>query len=585
MVHTKIICTVGPACDSLEIMLEMIKNGMNVARINMSHGNYETHKRTIENLKKARELLNVPLAIMIDTKGPEIRVGDLPEEGVQLQTDQIIKVVKTRNQDDEIPIAPFHVVETIHVGMQVLFADGYIETEVIEKKDEQLTLKVLNPGNLKSHKGVNVPNAKLNLPAMTEKDQEDLKFACEMDVDLIAASFIRSSNHVLAIKEFLANQRKPEILVIAKIENAEGVENFDTIVQAADGIMIARGDLGVELDLSTVPKLQKMMIKKCYHACKPVVTATQMLESMIVNPRPTRAEVSDVANAIYDSTSAVMLSGETAIGAYPVQTVRQMKEIVEEAEHDFDYRDFFEIHTKRTYHDISSSVALAAVKTAYSSNAKAIFAFTSSGFTARLVSKLRPDMPILALTQNKKSYHQLAFNWGVVPIYIESCLNSRDAFNITSEYALKNHYISFGDQVVITAGTPFGKSGSTNMMIVENIGNILVRGLKGLGRKTEASIAIVLSPDGKDPNLTDGKILVLSRCDTSFLPLIKHAAGIILQNHIEDAVSEKYAMIVGKTFDIPVITRADGALTLLRDGETITLDPQKGLVYRGEVSK
>lgn len=583
--HTKIICTIGPACDTLEKMVAMIEAGMNVARINLSHGNHEMHQKTIENLKKARETCGVPLSIMLDTKGPEIRVGDIQGDLLDLTLGQTLKIVRKPRAANEITINPFNVIETLSVGMKVLFDDGYIISEIIEKNDEEITLKLHNSGVLKSHKGVNIPDAKLNLPAMTDKDIEDLRFGCDQDVDIIAASFIRSADHVLAIKEFLAKNKKPEILVIAKIENAEGVHHFDSIVQAADGIMIARGDLGVELDLSTVPKLQKMMIRKCYHACKPSVIATQMLESMITNPRPTRAEVSDVANAIYDSASSVMLSGETAVGAYPIQAVKQMRKIVEFAENDFDYRDFFDQHTRRTYHDISSSVALAAVKTAYSSGARAIFAYTSSGFTARLVSRLRPGIPIIALTQNKKNYYQLGFNWGVIPIFIESCKNAREAFNITSQHALELGIITFGDQVVVTAGSPFGKAGSTNMMIVENIGDILVRGHRGIGSKTEGKVAIVLSPEGKDPSSTDGCIMVVPRCDTSFLPLLKGAKGLILQNHIDDTISEKYAVIVAKTFDIPVITRADGALVHLRNQEVITMDPQRGIVYQGSIEK
>lgn len=581
--HTKIICTIGPACDSLEKMIAMIEAGMNVARINLSHGSHETHLKTIENLKKARDICRTPLAIMLDTKGPEIRVGEVKGGIMHLKQGSELRIVKEPKQEGEITIEPFHVIETISAGMKILFDDGYISSEVVEKNDEVITVKLLNAGSLKSHKGVNIPDAKLNLPAMTDKDIEDLRFGCEHDVDIIAASFIRSADHVLSIKEFLTKHKKQDILVVAKIENAEGVHHFDSIVQAADGIMIARGDLGVELDLSTVPKLQKMMIKKCYHACKPAVIATQMLESMITNPRPTRAEVSDVANAIYDSASSVMLSGETAVGAYPVETVQQMQKIVEFAESDFNYRDFFDQHTRKTYHDISSSVALAAVKTAYSSGAKAIFAYTSSGFTARLVSRLRPGIPIIALTQNQKNYHQLAFNWGVIPVYTKQCLNSREAFSITSNYAIEAGLITFGDQVVVTAGEPFGKAGSTNMMMVENIGDVLVRGHRGVGSKRDGKIAIVLSPEGKDSCSTEGCILVVPRCDTSYLPLLKGAKGLIVQNHLEDTVSEKYAIIVAKTFDIPVIVRADGALGILHNGETITMDPQRGIVYRGIV--
>ncbi|MBS0625573.1 MAG: pyruvate kinase [Verrucomicrobia bacterium] len=575
MNRTKIVCTIGPAVASYEKILELIGAGMNVARLNFSHGTHEEHKRTIDLLKKARDAAQRPLAIMLDTKGPEIRVGKLPDGVMPLTAGMRVGL------GTDIPVNPMAAFDRVEPGMKILFDDGYITTQVIEKKENEVIVEVLNGGFLKSQKGINIPGAHITLPAMTPQDILDLKFGCEQDVDYIAASFIRSAHHVLSIKELLAREGRTDILVIAKIENSQGVENFDNIVQAADGIMVARGDLGVEVDLAQVPRLQKMMIRKCYLACKPVLTATQMLESMISNPRPTRAEVSDVANAIYDSTSAVMLSAETAVGKYPIETVKRMSEIVREAESDFKYRAFFEEHSKRDYHDVSSSVALAAVKTAYSANGKAILAFTSSGTTARLVSRLRPEMPVLAITNRKKIYNQLAFNWGIIPIYAESCQNAKEAFAAASSYALSHGIISFGDVVVVTAGVPFGKKGSTNMMMVENIGEVLVRGNKGFGHKITAPVSIILSSESTDPETLRGRLAVILYCDDSFLPLLKQAAGVILQNYIGDTASEKYAALVAKTFDIPVITRADGAMAVLKENEEVTLDPQKGIIYRG----
>ena len=581
MNRTKIVCTIGPSVSSVEKMLELIAAGMNVARLNFSHGTHEEHKRNIANLKKARDIAEVPLAIMLDTKGPEIRVGKISGDSLQLTSGDQLKLVKEAKGKHEIAVHPIEAFDHVTLGMKILFDDGYILSEVVEKGENFVVVSIQNGGVLKSNKGINIPGAHIALPAMTVQDIADLKFGCEQDVDYIAASFIRSSHHVLSIKELLAKEGKPDILVIAKIENSQGIENFDSIVQVADGIMIARGDLGVEVDLALVPKLQKMMIRKCYLACKPVVTATQMLESMISNPRPTRAEVSDVANAIYDSTSAIMLSGETAMGKYPIEAVARMSEIVRVAEADFNYRGFFEDHSKRDYHDISSSVALAAVKTAYSANGKAIFAFTSSGGTARLVSRLRPEMPIIALTTRKKNYHQLAFNWGVIPLFSEHCKNAREAFSTVSSYALSQGIISFGDVVVVTAGVPFGQKGSTNMMMVESIGEILVRGQKGFGSRVSGKVAIVLSSESTDADALEGKLVVLPHCDQSFLPILKRAAGVILQNYIGDTTSETYAELVAKTFDISVITRADGAMAVLREGESVTLDPKRGIIYRG----
>lgn len=581
--RTKVICTIGPAVNTFEKMLELIDAGMNVARLNFSHGDHPSHQKLVDLLKQARETARVPMGIMVDTKGPEIRIDRIKDGMISVKKDQNISIVKTfNNQENEITITPFEVVESIKVGTKILFDDGYIGSEVIEMTENRVVVNIKNSGILKERKGVNIPDVILNLPAMTEKDIEDIKFAAANDVDFIAASFIRSAEHVLSVKELLAQEGKADILVISKIENAEGVDNFDSIVQASDGIMIGRGDLGVELDLARIPKLQKMMIRKCYHACKPVVTATQMLESMIVNPRPTRAEVSDVANAVFDSSSSVMLSGETAAGNYPIESVLQMKRVIYEAEEDFNYQDFFYLHSRKDYHDISSAVALSAVKTGYSANAKAIFAFTSSGFTARLVSRLRPEMPIIALTQDKKTYHQLAFNWGVIPFYVESCRNAQEALKLTSDFASERGIVERGDLVIITAGSPFGKKGSTNMMLAEYIGNILLKGINGVGPKIEGRVKIVLSSERHDPSSIDHDILLIPRCDQTFLPLIKNASGVILQNHLEDTDSEKYLFLLAKTFDIPVIVRADGAMSLIKEGDIVAMEPKKGLIFKVE---
>ncbi|MES2274007.1 MAG: pyruvate kinase [Chlamydiota bacterium] len=580
--RTKIVCTIGPAVATYEKMLELIDAGMNVARLNFSHGTHAEHLVNINHLKKARQKTNRPLAIMLDTHGPKIRVGKLPGNAISLKPKQRFKLVGGQSgRADEIPIHPIEVIEALNVGMKILFDDGYIISEVVEKGTAGAVIEIQNSGILKSGKGVNIPGALIPLPALTEGDIEDIKFGCIHDIDLIAASFIRSAHHVLTIKELLAKEGKSEILVIAKIESTQGIENFDSIVQVADGIMVARGDLGVEVDLALVPKYQKMMIRKCYQACKPVVTATQMLESMISNPRPTRAEVSDVANAIYDATSAVMLSGETAVGQYPIETVRRMRSIIQEAESDFNYHEFFDQRTSRDYHDVSSAVAVAAVKTAYSANAKAIFAFTTSGQTARLLSRLRPFMPIIAVTSSEKNYHQLAFNWGVIPVLCEECSNIKQAFSAASSFAQTNGIISFGDVVVVTAGAPFGKKGSTNMMMVESIGEVLVRGHKGFGPKVKGIVTFILAPEGYGPDSFEGRLVVISRCDNTFLPILKKARGVILQNSIGDSASEKFAALAAKTFEISVMSRADGAMLILKEGEEVTLDPQRGLIYRG----
>jgi len=558
---------------------------MNVARLNFSHGTHAEHLENIDRLKTARKELDVPLAIMLDTKGPEIRLGRIKDGQVYLEPGKRWLLVKGTLEGNEsrVSLTPGYVLDKLVPGMRILFDDGYICSHVIEKTAEGISVEIENGGTIKSGKGVNIPNVSLDLPAVTEQDIEDIRFGCKNDIDVIAASFVRSPDNVLTIKKLLAEEGKPETLVIAKIENSEGILNFDAIVQVADGVMIARGDLGVEVPLSQVPKLQKMMIRKCYLAGKPSVTATQMLESMIHNPRPTRAEASDVANAIYDSTSAVMLSGETAVGAYPLETVQLMKNIVQEAESDFNYREFFDLHSRFVYHDVPSAVTLATVKTAYSSDCKAIFAFTDSGSTARLLSRLRPSMPILAMTPNPKTYHQLALVWGVTPVLRETSRTLTEAYTVISNYALEKRFIEYGDYVVVTAGTPFGIKGTTNMMIVESIGEVLVRGNSGGGRKVHGTVTMILNHDLSSLSTVSNQLIVLTRCDEYYAPLVKEALGVILQNSVNDEASEHYLIELARTLNKPYIVRADAAMKSLKEGQLVTLDPEKVLVYKGVV--
>src|SRR5581483_1632105 len=444
--RTKIICTIGPAVGTYEKILELIDAGMNVARLNFSHGTHDEHLKIIQFLKKAREEKKLPLAIMLDTKGPEIRLGMVKNDQFPVKAKQRLYLVKEEclGSEEKVQVTPALVLDTLDVGMRVLIDDGYLITHVIEKNERGVVIEIENPGLIKSHKGVNVPGVDIALPAMTEQDRKDIAFGCKNDIDIIAASFIRSAEHVLQIKRLLAEYKKSEIIVIAKIENSLGVQNFDGIIQVADGIMVARGDLGVEMPVQQVPGLQKMMIRKCYQAAKPVITATQMLESMIKNPRPTRAEVSDVANAIYDNTSAVMLSGETAVGAYPIETVKLMKSIIDEAEKGFNYRDFFNRESRIDFNDVSNSVALASVKTAYSAQAQGIFCFTNSGFTGRMVSRFRPEMPIVVLSHDKKIYNQMALNWGIIPVDPVAASNVQEALAVTSCFALQKGIVRYG---------------------------------------------------------------------------------------------------------------------------------------------
>ena len=579
--RTKIICTIGPAVKEYDMLLKLIDAGMDIARINFSHGTYDEHEKVIKDLKKARAEKKKPLAIMLDTKGPEIRLGKVKDEPLFVKTFDRVRLTKEKEIETDITVTPSNVIDDLKEGMSVLIDDGYIETVVVEKGDAYAVIEIKNDGEIKSNKGVNIPHEGIDLPLMTERDHQDIVFGCKMGVDLIAASFVCSPEHVLAIKNILAQEDKLEVLVVSKIESKTGVDNFDSILQVSDGIMVARGDLGVELPLTQVPKLQKEMIRKSYSAFKPVVTATQMLESMIKNPRPTRAEVSDVANAIYDSTSAVMLSGETAVGKYPLETVELMKSTIYEAENDFKFEDFlFTATARKSFNDISSSVALASVKTAYSAKGTVLFALTNSGFTARAMSRFRPKMPIIAVTSNEKVYNQLAFNWGVVPV-LQHVKNMKEGFNTASCFALRHNLVKYGDLAVATSGSPFGISGTTNTIFVDNIGDVIVRGIEGHGNHIQGTVRVILNYDPTKHYLSRSHIVVITCCKKDYGRLFEQAAGVVLQDHPEDVESSEIAIQLAHDADTPLIVQADGAVSLLREGQLVTMDASKGLIFKG----
>lgn len=581
-IRTKIICTIGPAVNNYEKIIELVHAGMNIARINFSHGDKEEHIASIQMIKKARDHLKCSLGIMLDTKGPEIRIREIKGGQMVLSKDQQLKLVKEVREGDQegVSVNPPHVVDELKPGMKLLFDDGYIGAVVTEVERGCAFIKITNPGVLKSRKKINIPHEDISLPSMTDEDIADITLGCQQDVDMIAASFIRNAENVIEMRKLLKRLGKPETLIISKIESVLGVKNFESILQVSDGIMVARGDLGVELPLKQVPRLQKMMIRKCNLEGKLVVTATQMLESMINCPRPTRAEVSDVANAIYDSTSCVMLSGETAVGKYPIEATHTMRSVVEEAESDFDYENYDKTCNNRRYKDVSSAVAIAAVKTAYGSQAQAIFTYTSSGFTSRTISRFRPKIPIISLTSSSKTFHQLSAAWGVVPL-LRSYSNAEEAFDAAMCHALKERYVHYGDMVLVTAGTPFGIRGTTNMMTIKSIGEVLVRGDASGGRVVYAPAMLILMPDKTYE--TKGKILVLSHCESKYETFIQHCCGLVLQNFEDDKESEKFVTEFAHKYHLPYIVRAESACSLIKEGEFVTLYPEKGVVFRGKI--
>ncbi len=462
MNKTKIICSIGPACDSEEILEKLVKNGMNVARFNMSHGTHESHKKMIDAVKRVREKLHLPIAIMIDTKGPEIRIRDFKNGKIFLNTgDEFTLTTKNIVGNQKIVSVTYdRLPKILKVGSRILLNDGIIELEVKNVKKDEVVCVAKTSGELSNRKSINLPGIKTDMPYLSEQDKSDILFAKEMDADFLSISFVSYPEDIKDIRKFLKEIHFTKVQVISKIESEESIKNFDAILNQSDGIMVARGDLGVEVDFVKLPILQKQIIKKCNEHGKFSITATQMLESMIHNKRPTRAEVSDVANAIFDGTSAIMLSGETASGDYPVESVSTMKKIAIEIEKELKYH----ISEFKT-HNTSSSIGYAVCSIAETENIKLINVVTKSGMTAKYVSRFRPTVPILACTPDKKTYHQLSILYGVIPVLEKEYRNMNDVLNNAMERVKQSNLIKCGDNIVQTGGMKAGKSGSNLLMV------------------------------------------------------------------------------------------------------------------------
>lgn len=468
MKKTKMVCTVGPASESEEILTKIMEAGMNASRHNFSHGDHAEHKGRIEMVRKVAKKLNREVAIILDTKGPEIRTGNFEPSKLELQKGSEFTIYvgeEVVGDATKCSVSYDGLANDVKPGNTILIDDGLVGLEVKSVEGNKIICEVMNTGLVGSHKGVNVPGVSVNLPALTEKDKADLKFGCEMGVNMIAASFVRKVEDVRAIRKVLDENGGKDILICPKIENQEGVDNIDEIIAESDALMVARGDLGVEIPIENVPAAQKMMIKKCNEAGIPVITATQMLDSMIRNPRPTRAEVSDVANAIFDGTDAIMLSGESANGSYPVEAVRTMARIAEEAEKQLKYEVAVSKATKHIP-AISGVISRAACNAANELHASAIVSSTQSGATAKRLSQCRPSCPIVAVTPDVTVARQLAFSWGVYPVVSERLESTDEMMNNSVEIAKENGFVKSGDTVVIAAGVPAAEVGATNLMKV-----------------------------------------------------------------------------------------------------------------------
>jgi len=580
MRRTKIVCTLGPASEELKTIKLLIQRGMDVARLNFSHGTLQEHEKRIYNVKKARQQLHKRVGILVDTRGPEIRIKSFRQKEVELKEGErfILTTEEVEGDNKKVSITYKRLPADLHKGARILLDDGLIELRAEKITPTEIETLVVHGGRLSSHKGINVPGIHINLPILSPQDERDIEFALAQEVDFIAASFVRNADDIFAIR-CLLEKNKSSAKIIAKIENYEGVKNFQEILQVADGIMVARGDLGVEIPAEDVPLVQKTLIAACNRAGKPVITATQMLDSMIRHPRPTRAEASDVANAIFDGTDAVMLSGETAAGLFPVEAVETMARIAERTEEALEYRNILENLTPAPRNSVTDAISYATCRAAQDLGAAAIISATQSGHTARMVSKYKPKAPIIAVTPSEKVADALTLTWGVYPLLCPPTENTDELFNTAVKVALEAGLIQSGNLVILTAGVPVGLPGTTNFMRIDTVGEVLIKG-QGIGKTAVTGKVFVAITSEEAVKIEEGQILVTITTDKNFLPAMEKAGAIVT----EAGGLTSHAAIVGLNLSKPVIVGAGNATKKLSSGQLITLDPVRGLIYSGRAT-
>ena len=580
MRKTKIICTLGPSTDKDGVLRELIANGMNVARFNFSHGSHEEHKGRLDLLKSLREELGKPVAALLDTKGPEIRLKDFKNGTEMLEAGQTFTLT-TRDVEGTKEICSItykDLPQDVAPGGTIMLDDGLIKLQIQTVNDTDIVCTVLNNGKIKNKKGVNVPGVHLSMPYMSQRDKDDIIFGIEQGFDFIAASFVRTAQDVYEIRNLL-NEYDSNIRVIAKIENREGVNNIDSILAAADAVMVARGDLGVEIDFTELPGIQKTIIDRSFSFGKPIVTATQMLDSMMVNPRPTRAEISDVANAIYDGTSAIMLSGETAAGAYPVEALKTMSAIAERTEQEGHYLRGRLMEPNTGKISVSDATAHAACLTAKDVNAAAIVTVSESGTTARLLSKYRPQQPIIACVMKEQVQRQLSLSWGITSLMMPLAHSTDELIEMSTALAKENGFLHNGELAVVTAGVPVGISGTTNMIKIHMVGNCLATGV-GVGpENAEVSNAtgkacVCRTLDEVRAKFKPGMVLVVPSTSNEMLNYVRDAAALV----VEEPGLNSHAAIAGKALLKPTVVGAVGATSHIRDGLMIAVDCAHGSV-------
>ena len=581
MRKTKIVCTIGPASESEEMLEKLMNAGMNVARLNFSHGSHEEHKARIDSIRKVSKKLGKTIGILLDTKGPEIRTHDMKDGLIVLEKGKevIVSMSQVEGTPEKFSVTYEDLINDVQIGSYILLDDGLVELQVkdIDKDKGEVKCDILNTGELKNKKGVNLPGVKVNLPGITDKDAADIKFGIKEDIDYIAASFVRRPSDVLDIREILEQENNDNITIFPKIENQEGIDNIEEILEVSDGLMVARGDMGVEIPPESVPIVQKDLIRKCNKLGKPVITATQMLDSMQRNPRATRAEASDVANAIYDGTDAVMLSGETAAGQYPEEAVKTMRNIAISAEAAQDYKKLLSDRTKLVETSLVNAIGVSVAHTALNLNVKAIVAATESGSTAITISKYRPHSDIIAVTPSEHTARQLALVWGAYPVVKKGRKTTDDLLNNAVATAVATEKVGNGDLIIITAGVPTGEKGTTNMMKLHLVGDEIAKG-QGVGRGSTTGKTVISKTasdlEGKDLSQS---IIVTNSIDESYVPYVEKAAGLITE---ENGITSPSA-IVGLEQGIPTIIGVENATKELKNDLLITVDANQGRIFEG----
>ena len=579
MRKTKIVCTIGPACDSQDMLEKLAVAGMNVARLNMSHADHQHTAQTIQNIRMVSEAIGRPIGILMDLQGPKIRVGTLQQPADLKPGGFFTLTTRDVPGDNHEVHVPFkELPQSVSAGQTLLLDDGLIELKVDAVTETEIRTKVVRGGELKSKKGINLPQSTIRIPSITEKDVKDLDFGIDHEVDMIAMSFVRKPQDVLDLRKKIED-RDSEIPIISKIEKHEGVKNIDGIIDVVDGVMVARGDLGIEIPMAEVPIVQKMIISKCNARGIPVITATQMLDSMIRNPIPTRAEATDVANAVFDGTDALMLSGETAFGEYPLKAVETMARIAKYTEESTYYKNAIAAKAPRPSLSMTDAVAQSTTESARVLKAQAIITATQTGYSARKVSKYRPQLPILAVTNDPKVVNRLTLLWAVLPLLIGSPRNLDEMIQDSVDACMQKGYVKNGDLVVITAGVMTGIPGGTNIMKIHVVAKELARGI-GVGKDIVKGVARVIKSPSELKNIRSGDIVVIKEVDVDHIDDVKRARAIIS----EETGLTSYSAIIGRELNIPVVVGIKNATRTFPDGSTITVDSVRGMVYEGSIN-